>query len=389
MTPHPKKPVYTPWIVAALLAAAPATAMADAVDYLRTSVAPRYQLELNETTFAQNNIKKGRVILKQILDDQYDYLASDEAYGTYVVAVMWALFDAGVAKGQGYEQGSFVVEDKDWRLFEFLRGNQGSFARHSSHLKKATQLTHAGHYGIDILGSYQAGSADWTPYSSLNPTFVQQNILPARKGTVLFIPMAAGTKVGLETNQLFIKMEDHGIQTWYGFANHAWDFVTGTCLGMNDPHETARKERIDKQLVKRYQAMISTAPNAQFTADTSIAQELGVRAMVREANRLNGALGANPGFRRAHADFTAALDAKGYDHLAMRTGDEVIFTQAELRLAIGGPSAEIRNPAVPDTWVTDMAEADDWEPEPAAARAQEPAPAKAKGFLGTVSSWIW
>lgn len=391
MTFDPKQPLRIRWFVLALLAAAPAALRADAVDYLRHSVAPRYQLEMNETHFAEKNIQKGRAILDRILDDRYDYLGDEATYGTDLVAVMWALFDAGVAKGQGYEQGSFVVEDRDWRLFDFLRGNGGAYARHSSHLKRATRLTNAGHYGIDILGSYQAGAADWKPYSCLNPAFVQQNILPARKGTILFVPMPAGRDMHLATNQIFIKMEDHGIRTWYGYANHAWDFITGTCLGLGGGSGEARKERVDPHLARRYKAMIGRVPAAWFTADTPIAHELGVRAMMHEADRLGRAFLADQGFRQAHAEFTAAVDAKGYDHLAMRTGDEVIFTQAELRQAIAGPA----NPALahasasPDDWERDLPEAAEWEPEAAASAGPPPAPEAPKGFLATVGSWIW
>jgi hypothetical protein len=383
-----------------MLAAVPTVGMADAVDYLRTSVAPKYQLEMNETTFAKNNIDKGYRVLNQVMSGQYDHLTNEETDGADVVAVMWALFDASVAKDQGYEQGSFVVEDSNWYLYNFLRGNQGADSRHSSHLSRATKLTNAGHYGIDILGSYQAGSPDWTPYSSSNPAYVQQNILPAKKGTILFIPMQAGQNVGLTTNQLFIKMEDHGLKTWYGYAHHAWDFVTGTCLGIGvDPNEAARKERVDKNIAKRYQELVNTVPVALRTANTSNAKDLGVRVMVAEVSRLSPLAQDALGFQQALAVFNAAVDAKNYDNTAMRTGDEVIFTQAELNLAINRHQAGSRiNPAVADTsdWVTDMGDEAELNLAltPAQNAAQEraavtPAQAETKGFLGALSSWLW
>jgi len=375
-----------------MLAVVPTVAMGNAVTYLNHSVASNYKLEMNEATFAQNNIAKGYGILNKVMNGQYDYLSNQETDATDVVAVMWALFDAGVAKGQGYEQGSFVVADSNWHLYHFLRGNQEAASRHSSHLARATRLTNAGHYGIDILGSYQAGSADWAPYSSLNPAYVQQNILPARKGTILFIPMRAGQNVGLTTNQVFIKMEDHGVKTWYGYAHHAWDFITGTCLGLGvDPNEAARKERVDKNIASLFQKMVKALPNAQVTADTGNAKDLGVRVMVAEANRLSTAAQGNPGFAGAFAAFSAAVAAKNYDNIGMRTGDEVIFTQAELQVSIdrhhGGQVA------VTDAsdWESDLGDVMTAAPQLTAAQnaALPAAPAETKGYLGTLSSWFW
>jgi hypothetical protein len=395
MTSHNKKSLCRKLIFSLILAAVPTIAMADAVTYLNQSVAPKYKLEMNEATFAQNNIDKGYGVLNKVMNGQYDYLSNQDNDATDVVAVMWALFDAGVAKGQGYEQGSFVVEDSNWYLYNFLRGNQEAASRHSSHLGRATKLTNAGHYGIDILGSYQAGASDWTPYSTLNPSYVQQNILPAKKGTILFIPMQAGQNVGLTTNQIFIKMEDHGMKTWSGWAHHAWDFVTGTCLGLGvDPNEAARKERVDKNIASLYLKVVKTLTNAQVTAHTTNAKELGVRVMVAEANRLSTVAQDNPGFTQALAAFTAAVDAKNYDNLGMRTGDEVIFTQAELQRSIdrhhGGSQL---NAALADSsdWESDMGDAMEAAPELNAAQqaAVAAAPAESKGFLGTLSSWIW
>ena len=395
MISRPKQLPCGKWIVPLILAAVPTIAMADAVTYLNRSVAPKYKLEMNEATFAQNNIDKGYGILNRVMNGQYDYLTHQETDATDVVAVMWALFDAGVAKGQGYEQGSFVVEDSNWHLYHFLRGNQEAASRHSSHLSRATRLTNAGHYGIDILGSYQAGSPDWAPYSTLNPAYVQQNILPARKGTILFIPMQAGANVGLANNQIFIKMEDHGMKTWHGWAHHAWDFVTGTCLGLGvDPNEAARKERVDKHIASLYQSMLKTLPNAQVTAHTTHAKDLGVRVMVAEAGRLRTVAQGNPGFTGALAAFEAAVAAKNYDNLGMRTGDEVIFTQAQLQLRIDHHQGGARvNTAVADTsdWESDMGDALDVAPELNAAQsaAAAAAPAESRGFMGTLSSWLW
>jgi hypothetical protein len=102
----------------------------------------------------------------------------------------------------------------------------------------------------------------------------------------------------------------------------------------------------------------------------------------------------NPGFTQALAAFTAAVDAKNYDNLGMRTGDEVIFTQAELQLSIdrhhGGAqfNAALTDPSDCESDMGDLMEA---APQLNAAQqaAVTAAPAESKGFLGTLSSWIW
>ena len=305
------------------------------LSFLNNKVSPKYRLKVEENVFAENNIRRGYQLLGQIWSGTYSRQDDGSSDGQDVVAVMWALFNAAVEKGDGYEQGSFVVEDRNRHLFEFLSKNKECGARHSSHLHAASALTGAEHYGIDILGSYQSGAASWSPYSVTNPDYSQQNILPARKGTILFIEMPGDSRIGLDTNQVFIKMEDHGLKTWYGYGNHAYDFVSGTLLKLGaSPSYLTRKERIDPEIVKAYKNVIAHFPSELKTKNIHItvnkqAASMGVRVMFSEVNRLRLLDSKNLEFKQSMYLFFKAIARKNYDNINMRTGDEVIFAEKE------------------------------------------------------------
>ncbi|GEM_PF-6602732 len=370
--------------LAALLVAAPAAGLAvDTVDYLSSLRNAAYRLEPAEFGFARANITRGYQVLDRVLDGSHSALGEAENDAADAVAVMWALFDAACAKDQAYEQGSYVVEDRNGYLLQFLKSNDGAFSRMSTHLDKASQITKAGHFGIDVLGSYRAGDASWRPYSPSNPEFVQQNILPARKGTILFIPMAADPAIGLETQHIFIKTEDNGMRTWSGYLHHAWDLVAGRIqkLLQIKQEETARKERIDDGLVRAYRQVLARVPQGRATKLAKDAPKLGVRVMVAEANRLKG---LDPALDASIRGFTDTVAARNYDHLAVRTGDEVVFSENDLRLAM---KPHLDAPGRPEPAADEAA----WEmnlalstPSVPAAPEEEP-----RGLFERITSWLW
>lgn len=370
-----------PGLLSLVLAAAPAFAHDGALAFLSHPDRGRYQLNVDEG-FAGENIQRGYGLLREILDGEYDLLTDRRTDGLDVVAVLWSLYDAAARKGQAYEQGSFMVEDRDGYLFQFLAGNHEAGQRHSSHLHRASRITQAGHFGIDILGAYEPNARVWTPHSEERPNFAQQNILPARKGTVLFIPMAADPRIGLAARHVFIKMEDHGLRTWHGYLNHAWDFVTGTLLKLNAGGEGARKERIDPEFTGAYRRMVDALQDGHRARLHPHAAELGLRVMRAQA----AAVLAMPAGERAHLEagaFLALVEARGLDHLDVRTGSEVVFSENELRQAAAahGPADRGRK-ASPD-WVVDMP----GDLAEVHTPARLPAP-KAQGLLDAVWSWM-
>ena len=338
--------------LALTLAAGPAIARNVALEFLDQPERGQYQLNVSKD-FAKDNIQRGYGLLQTILDGNHDGLTDRQTDGLDVVAVMWALYDAAAQKGQAYDQGSFMVEDRDGHLFQFLLGNHEAVARHSSHLHKASRLTQAGHYGIDILGRYQPGERTWTPHSDDHPNFVQQNILPAQKGTILFIPMAADSRIGLEVRHVFIKMEDHGLRTWHGYANHAWDFITGTLLKLKGGQEVARKERIDPRFTQAYQAMLEKLEDQHRSTLDPHAADLGLRVMRAQAVAVKGLPAGQEAHRRADA-FIERVDASGLDHLNVRTGGEVVLPESELRHGMAANGIQQATQQASLDWVIDM-----------------------------------
>jgi hypothetical protein len=371
-------------ILAVLLTGGSATGFAvDTVEYLSTVRNASYRLEPNEFGFARENIARGYQVLDRVLDGCHSVLGEAETDATDTVAVMWALFDAACAKDQGYEQGSYVVEDRHGYLLQFLKGNHGTYGRISTHLKEPSRLTQAGHYGIDVLGDYQAGEGSWRPYAASNPAFVQQNILPARKGTILFIPMAADPSIGLHTQHIFIKTEDHGMRTWSGYLHHGWDLVAGRVgklLGLQT-EEVARKERIDDHLAAAWAEVQVRVPRNEATRLSRNAHKIGVRVMVAEARRLQG---KDPELDLAIHNFQGLVASRNYDFLDVRTGDEVIFSEIDLRQAMV-PHLQARGRLLPaadgDAWMMDF--------DASSPSLPAPAPEQPKGLLDRMTSWLW
>lgn len=146
-----------------------------------------------------------------------------------ILSVAWYLYSEAINKDQAFVEGSFIILDNDYKLYNFLMyyarrfnttltgtthdplahrsDNPFAYSRDSSHWK-TTQNTWR-HYGIDMRFDKDQSSLP---------------ILPAGKRHLLFAIVAAEP-----TPRLFIKFEENGI--YGGLANggellgHAWNFV--------------------------------------------------------------------------------------------------------------------------------------------------------------------
>jgi len=358
-----------------------ATATADTAAYLTRCVGAPYRLRPEEIPFAHENVRLGYRILGQVLAGTYLYYPDPGLSEAHTAAVAWALFDAAVAKGQGFEQGAFVVEDPDGRLFSFFRDNERSYQRLSSHLKPMTRRTGVGHHGLDMRGARPAGLP-------AHPDAGEHALLPARKRTLLFIPMLPGPGTGLERRHLFLKLEDHGLEGLGAFIRHGFDYLHTTVMGFGStPPERARKERVDPALARAYRRLldhISAPGRAHLTPASYGAAELGVRAMVAEWQRLKPVIQEDPALFDLGRAFAGALAHKRYDHLDVRTGDEVIFSRAELGAAV---ETHREGAGLGREWLEDD---QDWELEadPGPVPASLPPPAPKAGWGAWAASWF-
>lgn len=160
----------------------------------------------------------------QRIDDRKEHLRA-------ILHIMWYLYSEAINKHEAFIEGSFIILDPDFKLYNFLMlyarrynpditgqrehdplnhatTNPFACSRDSSHWK--TSQDRWSHYGIDIRQG-----AD-------QPV---DNILPTGKPHLLF------GIVGENPNRLFIKFEDHGLYTGAGVHNptellgHAWYYV--------------------------------------------------------------------------------------------------------------------------------------------------------------------
>lgn len=366
-------------LAALLISCLPAAA--DTTAYLTTSVGSAYRLRPEEVPFAQENVRLGYRLLGQVLEGTYLYYPDPAVSEAHTAAVAWALFDAAVAKGQGFEQGAFVVEDPDGRLFSFFRDNERSYKRVSSHLKPLTRRTGVAHHGLDMRGARPAGLP-------AHPDAGEHALLPARKRTLLFIPMLPGAGTELGRRHLFLKLEDHGLEGLGAFIRHGFDYLHTTVMGFGaTPAERARKERVDPALARAYRRLLDHIPasgRAHLTPASYAAADLGVRAMVAEWARLKPVIQQDPALFDLGRDFAGALANKRYDHLDVRTGDEVIFSRGDLRAAV---EAHRAGAGLAQDWLEDD---QDWEHagDPGPVPEAVPASAPKAGWGAWAASWF-
>lgn len=147
--------------------------------------------------------------------------------------IMWHLMYKAVQKGQGYDEGSFIIDDPEGTLFDFIRCCNGTYNRLSSH----------------PVGGQAAGSQGGTMklMNKLTSVAIQQGIdvegLPAHKSTILFDQLNAG-----KSNQaVLLKMENHGTNSWLAAWDHLKEYVEARkkkSIKGADDLPNMRKERI-------------------------------------------------------------------------------------------------------------------------------------------------
>ena len=256
-------------------------------------------------------------------------------------AIIWALYGiAGNDLKKGFfTEGTFVVEDKDHRLFNFLRSVPGAYKRISSHFKDyKTQ-----HYGLDIPN------------------------LPCLKQHILFGQTAQG--------YMFIKPENHGIGTLGDALMHGQEFVVAqarkqpylrSLLGLTSDDETPgfRKERIQQDILRTYNLLLQRLEPDRGTVQllTDQAKRFGLLKIISTLKEyIKDYRPLAPSFANiAQEDLSASTHAVTYedidvqgdllretvdfinaltelDNITNRTGNEIIITQAELHRALRSP----------------------------------------------------
>jgi hypothetical protein len=181
---------------------------------------------------AIHKILSGQKLLKKIFSADGALPSTNEKEARdEVTNITWLLMYYALKQKQGFDQGSFIIEDSD-KLFNFMRGLPLCNERPSSHFEKRPHGT-----WYEVSGT----ASD----------------MPARKKVVLFgmvTPFSSTGKI------LFFKPEDEGATTTYvEMAKHGKDFVVSRAHKLmpgSDDQPGMQKERVPSVTLQTFEELI-------------------------------------------------------------------------------------------------------------------------------------
>ena len=238
-------------------------------------------------------------------------------YTDAIKKLMVTFYGIAQQKGQGFEEGTFVIEDPQGILFTFLRQHPQANQRTSSHFadrfpKSVTAgIANTQGYGIDIN----------FPNNSIESGY--------EMGHILFNQFVHKGK-----SYTFIKPEHWGIG-YMQVPGHAWEFVTAQAnkaiYPARDDAPTFRKERIPQTIKKLWENLVATSKLDKKQQEefkiVGIENKGGsgiwkMRDLIEEHK--------NKFDEKTVKEFNDAIAKEQYDNLDVRKGREVIITQEDL-----------------------------------------------------------
>lgn len=219
--------------------------------------------------------------------------------------LLWFFYACAVNKGQAFEEGAYILVDPAQQFFNFLQSSRLGKRRVSSHLKHIT----VPHYGLDAQGVF---------------TFP-----PFNKGTLLY--------AHLENGLTFMKPENFGVEKPIDLAMHAIEFIEAQARKMpsiqkafgmrRDDDPGYAKERVPAPTLQQFEKIVRR--HGMMRESMAKAKTEGIGFMYTSAIEQQSTLNRQQKRDQELDDFVAALQLL-FDHLAIRTGREVIFTPDEL-----------------------------------------------------------
>lgn len=278
-------------------------------------------------------------------------IANQTEYLNAIIDLMWFFYDMAVQKDQPFDEGTFIVQDTQHRVYNFLMSyikivnpsvtgtlndpalkisrNQYAYSRLSSHFK--FEQEHFRHYGIDVR----------FPGST-----IAQALLPAQKSHVLFGDLGNGL--------IFIKLENMGIAV-QSVVMHGKEFVAAQLRKMlpgvrsylqnyvptyiddlvlyyvgTDDDPNYRKERIPQEVLQRSLDIVQAAHlnNDQLKRITFAFATQGIHGIYNEIRNQGSPLPQAQ--KTALGAYLNQLLQEGLDHQDIRYGREIIITPDEL-----------------------------------------------------------
>jgi|GEM_PF-5608715 len=240
-----------------------------------------------------------------------------------IIGLNWALYNIAISKGEKFDEGTFVIINKDKTLYQFLfdymqkrnpkltgkvkddianhaADNAFAYSRESSHFKHLQKLYP--HYGIDIR--FNNDNKEYAPTSAL---------LPAEKRHILLGVLDENS------GKFLLKPENYGLnkdEFWF----HAWDYLM--TRGIDNDIPNYRKERIPKAFLKEFKQAV-TKDNFLSLDDKNelinMSKIEGIKTLVSRKALTSEKL----------SDLKQKYE-KLYDHIEHRTGREVIIDDADI-----------------------------------------------------------
>lgn len=268
-----------------------------------------------DPTVIDSLIQRGRDLFRIVLNDSSgkDTEALQKRDDKYlqecVAGMVWKLMEYALKTGKEFSEGSFIFDDENHRVYQFIEKMRISYQRISSHL---THVAPRLQPGIDV-----------TEYP-----------LPAGKGHVFLIPLVdnSGRKM------TFLKIENHGTRGAGALVGHGFEYIVSlgrrffpVLFGGNEG-EGMRKERIPEAERKEFTALIrdlSEAERKQLNTDQVIREVgsggngQGIQRMYRFLNEAINDANVTTISKVKLQQFREKLE-KNYDRVGDRFGNEVL-----------------------------------------------------------------
>jgi hypothetical protein len=187
-------------------------------------------------------IEEGNKTLKSLYSGNSTRMKDDpHEANEQATSITWALMNEAISKGDGYREGSFVIDDPQGLLYNFLHSHPNKYDRLSSHFAKRSPKMHE---GIDIFDCP----------------------MPAQKRTLLFtqVDQMDGSKV------LFLKPENYSADhhNKYDTMMHGYEFFLSKKNKIfypgSDDLPSMRKERVPVETSKIFENIVSTLNQFDF-----------------------------------------------------------------------------------------------------------------------------
>jgi len=212
-------------------------------------------------------IFKGQQLVKSILEGTQSKLPENNVEAQLELAQLtWYFMKCGIDKSEGYYEGTFMIEDPEDKIFNFLNSNGHAYVRKSSHLKGRSSENH---YGVDIFNQK----------------------MPAHKRTLLF----ARTTTLNNRNILFLKPENFSadITQVADSVLHAKELIVSQYNKIfypgSDDLSNMRKERVPVNVIKNFELIVNFIEKNSETIFPELRENVtrwGISHMYRVAEEL-------------------------------------------------------------------------------------------------------